>query len=358
MNTTPDQVNLTQDDFLNWKTVQISSSKYIQRLVEIIWFSGLLTTVCLIGIPTNVLNCIVFWRQGLKDRMNLCLFSLALMNTCCLACSLTIYCVSSFVRFYDLTLGDEFYMKSAAALIVVLSGFRLTSGCVGVVISVERCLCVLYPLHAQSLIRTRTVTILIVACFILSQSLFSIGRTMTQVVTVQIEGKIVWLTVPTEFYLENKVFLNTLIKTLLGTVIPIVMCVVISIATTVTVFTLRTAMSWRVKTSFINEDSQSRQMALTKMLVIVSTTYVITMVPFVGREIAVWLVNDCYVLKGSCYDIMAAATGIVYTFPEINNCFHFFIYFHHSSRFQAEFQKVFNSVGKFFNLSRENKSTV
>ena len=26
-----------------------------------------------IGVPTNLLNCLVFYRQGLRDRMNLCL---------------------------------------------------------------------------------------------------------------------------------------------------------------------------------------------------------------------------------------------------------------------------------------------
>ena len=33
-----------------------------------------------IGVPTNLLNCLVFYRQGLRDRMNLCLFSLALVD--------------------------------------------------------------------------------------------------------------------------------------------------------------------------------------------------------------------------------------------------------------------------------------
>nr|KAG5688562.1 hypothetical protein BaRGS_002777 [Batillaria attramentaria] len=43
----------------------------------------------LVGVPTNIISCLVFYKQGLRDRMNLCLFVLALVDT--------VYLVSVFV---------------------------------------------------------------------------------------------------------------------------------------------------------------------------------------------------------------------------------------------------------------------
>ena len=44
---------------------------------------GLNPLLLAVGLPSNVLNCLVFQRQGLGDRMNVSLFSLALVDLFC-----------------------------------------------------------------------------------------------------------------------------------------------------------------------------------------------------------------------------------------------------------------------------------
>lgn len=338
MNNSDAQNNSQTQEWLHWQNVQNTSTKYILQLVESVWFAGVTTVVCLIGIPTNVLNCIVFWRQGLRDRMTLCLFSLAFMETGHLSCDLILYSASFLVMFFDKTLGEEIYLNTIVALFGVLNGFRLTSGCVGIIISVERCLCVLLPLRAHTLIKTRTVAIIILMCFILFHGLYVIGPFLTCVIEININGNVLRMITPTQFYLDNKDIINVF-ETFSGTIIPIVTFAVISVATTITALKLRTAITWRGNSSSISNDNLNRQVALTKMLVLISTIYVITMIPFVAQEIAVWLIIDCFVVTRTCYDIFFTVTGLVYTFPQISTCFHFFIYFYQSSKFAKEFRK-------------------
>ena len=54
--------------------VDEATVKQVERLLHM----TLLPSLELFGVTTNVINCMVFVRQGLRDRINLCLFSLAL----------------------------------------------------------------------------------------------------------------------------------------------------------------------------------------------------------------------------------------------------------------------------------------
>lgn len=340
MNTTSAQVNSLIQELLYWKKAQSTNIQQILIIVEVVWFAGVTTVVCLIGIPTNIINCIVFWRQGLRDRMTLCLFSLALMDVGRLTCQFILYSVSTIVRIYDYTLGVEIALKTSVALRGVLNGFRLTSCCVSIIIAVERCLCVLFPLRALTLIKTRTVAIIIAVCFLLFHGLYVFHPFITSVKEIKINGTIFRMITTTKFFLDNKEVLNTLVKTLCGTILPLATFVVVSVTTLLTVVKLRVVIAWREDKSSISDDGQKKQMALTRMLVIVSTIYVITLIPFVAYEIAVWFVVDCLTVNMFCYDVFVVTSAIVYTCPEVSSCFNFVIYFYHSSRFISEFRKL------------------
>ena len=45
-----------------------------RQLAQDVLYVGVLPLLTIIGIVTNVVNCIVFFQQGLRDRVSLCLF--------------------------------------------------------------------------------------------------------------------------------------------------------------------------------------------------------------------------------------------------------------------------------------------
>lgn len=312
-------INVVDDDVLN--------------LIETVCFASVTTLVCLIGIPTNIINCLVFWHQGLTDRMNLCLFCLALVDCLYLVFDFTMYSLSSFILFYDKDLAKEYYSKITLELLGVAYGLRTASGCITMVISIERCVCVVFPLQAATLVRTRTMGILVCLLVLLFQLAYLINP-FTLVVSIQKSPSLKITLAPSQFYVQNLDFIRVFYNTFLGIIVPVATFVVVTVATTTTILKLRAAIKWREKTCSASSDNRSRQMALTKMLVLVSCLYIITMVPFVGNTLTRLFVAE-YSFYGRYSSAFRSANAIVHVFPRINSAVDFFIYYCRSSKFRT-----------------------
>ena len=92
--------------------------------------------------------------------MNLCLFCLSLVDGMfVISYSLTgSHCL---VRFFRPDLQAWWKWSVHSYIPGLFRGFLLCSGCVTMIISVERCVCVFLPLRATSLIRTRTMAVIL-----------------------------------------------------------------------------------------------------------------------------------------------------------------------------------------------------
>lgn len=317
------------------------TAREFRRLVEFVCYAGLTTLVCLIGIPTNIINCVVFQRQGLSDRVNLCLFSLALSDCLYLLCAFTASSVNSLLRFYDESLGEEWFLKFGVSLLGFLNGLRITSSCIGAMIAVDRCICVVWPLRANTIIKTRTTFLFILISFLLSQVCQVLPFTF-DVVGVNTDGAVHWVPARSQLYYDHKMLIDMLVVTILGAITPITGFCIVFIATTATVIKLKLAMKWRSKSDYVSSGINDRQMTLTTIIVISSSIYVVTMFPFVLREISFWIIDDC-LLSVTCNDIFMAFTAIVYTCAEINGSIHFFIYYSRSSRYRAVLKGIFSN---------------
>ena len=108
----------------------------------------------LFGVTTNVINCMVFVRQGLRDRINLCLFSLALADT-----SFLLFMFSakffSFLGLFDRDLQGYWSQKHTNTVLGPMLGSMNISNLMTMVISVERCICVVSPFTAKRFLKTR-----------------------------------------------------------------------------------------------------------------------------------------------------------------------------------------------------------
>lgn len=69
------KMNLTSFD-LSFDFVTLQAA----YLTIVIADLALIAVVSVFGLPGNVLNAAVFYRQGLGERINLCLFALAVVN--------------------------------------------------------------------------------------------------------------------------------------------------------------------------------------------------------------------------------------------------------------------------------------
>ena len=92
--------------------------------------------------------------------MNLCLFCLSLVDGM-FVFSLSMLSSSCLVRFFRPGLQTWWLFTVNIYVAGLYRGFLLCSGCLTMIISVERCVCVFLPLRATSLIRTRTMAVIV-----------------------------------------------------------------------------------------------------------------------------------------------------------------------------------------------------
>ncbi|XP_025082457.1 uncharacterized protein LOC112557042 [Pomacea canaliculata] len=115
--------------------------------------------VVVVGVPSNIISCVVFWRQGLGDRMNVCLLALSLVDLCLLLVSV-VFSVCYYLGQVDPADYGSLYDLLLAFFSGVYLAFRSASGCITMVIAVERCLCVVFPLKAAYLISSRNMAVI------------------------------------------------------------------------------------------------------------------------------------------------------------------------------------------------------
>nr|KAG5689118.1 hypothetical protein BaRGS_013879 [Batillaria attramentaria] len=292
-----------------------------------------------LGAPLNVLCLIVFFKQGLKDRMNFSLFSLSLVDllyTTSLS-TFSMYCYVTEEENHDLKESLQWYVRKYFSNIMF--GFRTSSGCLTAIIAVERCLCVVFPMKAMTLIKTRTMVLLIAGSVVIVQSLCLVYTLKNQVTTVTdiATGKkgLVWTR--TELYKQHRSLFDIIDFVVLPTV-TLSSFFVVSVSTAVTVVKLTQAMTWRQNTSSTAGDK--RQMMLVKMLVTVSCIYVTCTAPMVALTFARFLV-DGFSTTGRYRNIFYASYAIGNLIMMLNSSVNFFVYVTQSSRFKMDLVSLF-----------------
>lgn len=310
------------------------------NLLEVVVYAGLGTVEWLVGMTTNVINTLVFWRQGLRDRMNLCLFFISLFDFCFFTVMFAISSLPIFISFHDKGFYEEYYSKAALALMSVNRGLALTSGCITMAVSVDTCVCVVLPHRAASLMRTKTMCSLIIMCFLFLQCCYLISPFSFNFSKIIKEDSMKFVLVSTNFFKENKLLLSLFINIILETVVPCVIVTVILVTTTVTVKSLRSGIRFRENVSNASSNARVRQVALIKMLTIVACVYTAVLLPrtvfqlYIG--ISLPLLDD-----KSDFEQFTTISVILFVFSQIKGCFNFFIYYYRSSRFKRELCSMF-----------------
>ncbi|XP_025116134.1 uncharacterized protein LOC112577299 [Pomacea canaliculata] len=289
--------------------------------------------VVAVGLPSNIINCVVFWRQGLQDRMNVCLLALSVADLGLITVT-ALFSVSYYLEQIDPVTYEGLFAYFQTYIAGVGQGFRTASGCITMVIAVERCLCVMFPLKAASLISTRNMSVVMVFIGCFSQVAFFTMPARFVIIKVNSTTSKMG-PVSSDLYLKNQVFFTILENIVMMSVVPIATFLIISLSTGLTVVKLRAAMDWRRKFGSSSDESRSQHTAVTKMLVLVSSVYIVTTIPWVIFYLASLTVQE-FSLTGQFYNLYMTSIVAVYHLPYINSSVGFFVYFNRSTRFRKD----------------------
>ncbi|KAL8625852.1 hypothetical protein ACOMHN_012444 [Nucella lapillus] len=135
-------------------------SKQLHFWVSTISNAVIIPILFLMGLPGNVLTAAVFYRLGLRERINFCIFFLALVDFADIIVVLGLR-IEIIYRF--LVGPSNFFIK----YFLGLTGFSWVSMFLSSVIAAERCFCVVSPLRAQRMVSTRTLAVVVVSISLL-----------------------------------------------------------------------------------------------------------------------------------------------------------------------------------------------
>ncbi|PVD19239.1 hypothetical protein C0Q70_19725 [Pomacea canaliculata] len=313
-----------------------------RETVASIIYVVVLPLLFVIGIITNVLNCAVFYRQGLQGRVNTLLFMLSLLDL--------LFIIALYARYFNYTLGQLFGKEARVRVNIVLIRLRLVcipdilnviSNLVSTLISVDRCVHIALPLQVQSLVSRRGFWVIFgVASLALACSgqiiVFSYDTACAYYSDSQVEPT--WLVIPSTFYLENKAFLDILDSVVMFSVVPFLSLAVTAVTTTVTVVKLNYSMKWRNRCSSSSKLS-GEEIGLTRMLVVISGIYIACVSPRVLTSLTRLLVPDYRPWTRLCNLVVVMET-LMNVLVAINSVINFFVYISLGSKFKQTLRSL------------------
>ena len=276
--------------------------------------------------------------------MNLCLFSLALVDMLFIGFFFLVgsYCLVGEPRPEVEEWWKYFVLKYFTG---PYRGFMISSGLLTTVIAVERCVCVTLPLKAATLVKTRTIAVIIVGAVVSLQIAFLLTPLKIGMGSREDpkSGRITFFLTTTEFYSQYELLYDVVENTLIIIVIPFATFSVVTIATAITVVQLKRAIAWRHGSSS-SSSSDVREVVLVKMLVVVSLIYITAAAPNIALGLARLLVPD-FLSSGRYANIFLLSHLSELVLAEVNSSVNFFVYLARSSRFRQELRGLHRLCG-------------
>ena len=216
-------IRFEEKEFLPWDNpdnIVSAEVEHIARRVK----DNLLFILFLIGGPANVI-----YKQGLKERVNLCLFALSLADELFLIQSMFLFGEQMHLQFTTKEIFGPVTRFMANNNLVDFFGFSWVSQVLSAIIASERCLCVLSPLRSQTLLRTRTMAVITGVVFVVVVGLYFVMATRYRIayMFVPATGTTFYAGVASEFYRKHETFINYLEGFLYGAGIPLVVITVV-----------------------------------------------------------------------------------------------------------------------------------
>ncbi|XP_076445883.1 uncharacterized protein LOC143283524 [Babylonia areolata] len=283
-------------------------------------------TLFFIGFPSNIVNMVVFFRHGLKQRINLCLFCLSALDL--------FYVIVVFLVYAE-KLGDKTEFATTSYRTVsritekvvnnrmfgLYSSFGFSSQFVSAVIAGERCLCVVFPLRFSHMLKMKTFSIILLLGVLLIFACRFVVAMKYHVICVAdiMTGQTYLYVISSEFYRANQQLVNVLDGLVFSLGINTILLIFVTITTVITAVHLERS---------------------TKMLIYLSLQYIVFNTPSIILRISL-----VFLPALSTTGDWANLFFFLLVIPEISGIFssslNFLIYYFFGSKYRATVLAMF-----------------
>ncbi|CAG5118772.1 unnamed protein product [Candidula unifasciata] len=307
----------------------------IVSFFNLIVLSGLISVL---GTVANVINLIVFYRQGLNTNINISFFALTLSDLSCLILQQW-HIVIEFFKYTNLPIVFTDFQHATAAWPHELLT-RLTCA-ITLYITVERCLCVMLP-------------------FAISK-IFTVKRTLVVIICIYGVHFASWIPAYTSCYIGWKFFPERN-QTLLGLIfvateqtiaifyianafsgVFVITCIVL--VTLILKWQLRIKSDWRNSANAEQKKAEmlsKRERKTVVMVILIAVILVVCYTPSVTLSLITFCVPG-FNVGGKYFEIYQFVWSFAYVLENINSSGNIFLYFKMGSKYRSTFKRLFRN---------------
>lgn len=319
---------------------------YVETVVDL-W---VILVMSVLGVVTNILNIVVFSKQGFKDGVNISLASISAWDL--------IKCLGSVAhRLYGPVLLAQPALGTSwrNTTFPIMTYLPLFSGYVAYALAtyvgVERCLSVVLPLKVRSLFTPKFTLIMDALISFVSFGLYSVMFFIYDVTYsyCSVYNTTIAIYVYSSFYYINGKHIMIYYK-IIGLCFPVLCFSALCVSSAITINNLKrhTASLYRIQdSSFHASDSvrstrgiSLRERRVARMLVVVIIIYMVNIFPRIPVYIAALIQPEFYILK-LYNNLFMTIIYVIYILDFCNASSSFFIFLKMSTNFRRTFYATF-----------------
>lgn len=295
-----------------------------------------------IGISGNIINMIIFYKQGFTNTVNIGFFGLAASDIICL---FTLQMAAVFLNPLFMSSGipwdplETYYLLAAWPHIC----FSRITSCITVYITAERYLSIALPLKVKQMVTPKTA--------LLSTCLIYLANIIT-VVPEYSTSYLGWR----YFSKKNKTLLGILFtsdrKSVQGVVY--ILNFILGLLSFVGVITFTMLLASKLKQSYqrrkaitsnISTDKArtSRDDRTVKMVVLIAIIFIICYSPSAMVSLGTFIAGPEYTIRGKYVNLCEALWTIAYIFHTVNSSVNILVYYSMSTKYKDTFNEVFRT---------------
>ncbi|KAL8583972.1 hypothetical protein ACOMHN_048579 [Nucella lapillus] len=315
-----------------WDSKESVLSYETEQVVYLIHSLGIIPVLFVTGAPLNLLNMLVFFKQGLSDRINVCLFSLALVDLLYLILVFVFNVARAYWRLAEGQWADAAFRYSINSGLLGLYGISYAAFVLSALISMERCVCVLFPLKARRCISTRAMVMIIVLSVLTLIGLRFVVLARLKVVCLYKEpsGRVEWAVSMNAFYFRNKALIDHLESVFFGFIVVVGSSIVVLVTTVITAIRLQQTLRWRHQTS---STLSSKEIGVVKMILCLSIEFIILSLPKIVLRFST-LISPHLTPVGMYRNLYNILVSVVEFSSYVSSVVNFFVYYFCSSKYR------------------------
>ncbi|XP_005099018.2 adenosine receptor A1 [Aplysia californica] len=310
----------------------------IFQVVNIVVICGL---VSLFGVASNIINIVVFAKQGFQDSMNISLMGLAVSDLCSLLPMIWLsICLNPL--FYNSELPfDPMDLISLTGGMPHITFVKIAT-IITAFITFERCLCIAIPLKVKTIITPGRTKIIIISIYIAMFAMvvpFCFGNGIESIFDYTTNATVLKATFTAER--EELEAITFLFQGIVATTFSFVFVVCCTI---VLVVKLNSKTKWRQATAAKSDRAAGgvgvKDQKVVKMVTLIAVIFIVCSLP--STFLFLYMVIDPSFRVDGVYPNMFLVVWSLSSLTEaINSSVNIFVYLKMSSKYQAVFMKTF-----------------